>query len=122
MTALVLDEPIVQDIYLVQGQTWNWPIELYETDGITPIDISDAIAAHLQARCTKNAPTAFIDISLGNGITIATNTITYTRSEAFTDALTTFEGVYDLFVTFNTGRIKLFKGNVFVERRSTELP
>ena len=113
----MLDIP-TYDLTIPVGVTFSLRFTIEDEKG-QAIDLTGATFA-MQVRSTFASQNALLSASTASGIVVAANVVTVTLSASATGEITDDTGVYDLFLTWSTGRVdKLFKGKVTFEPRAT---
>lgn len=105
--------PATLNITIPQGtdQTFNFTIAGYNLTTYT---------AKLQARTQYGAPTAFVTLTNGAGITLSNGAFSWTFTNAQTNGFPLGRWVYDFEITSSAGQItRLIQGNMTVTPQVT---
>ena len=110
--------PGIYDLTIYQGATLSTQLTWLDHNN-NPVNLSSYTAAELQARTNFDDATPFINLTMGNGITLggSAGTVTLAMSAAATQAIQVNGGVYDLILTDQTGTVtRLLQGNVIISK------
>ena len=107
------------DIEFDQGSTFQWDITVYNTDGVTPLDISSmTVRSMLRKQYSDAAPTETMNITYPNA---ALGQVRLTLSAAETAAMLKGRYVYDVELEDAVGVVvKLYKGYAIVYPEATK--
>lgn len=116
---MLIPVEIPEGLAIYQSADWTQIFTLYNTDG-TLYDLTGK-TAKFQARETKASVTPFIDLTTENGgITLGgvNGTITLNMAYSATALLTTYTGVFDLFIYTSTSTADcVCFGNIIVTQK-----
>jgi hypothetical protein len=117
-----LEEAGEYDITIEQGAGFMLPFR-YEAPEGSPVDFTGS-TAKMQARTKFGASDVLFELSTADSTITLSEDGEFVLSEAAlqTAAMKFGQAVYDLFITPPVGQpYKLLKGNIFVDRRVTQL-
>jgi hypothetical protein len=106
-------------------QPATYPITIPQgTDQTLPFTIAGydltSYTAKLQARTQYGAPTAFVTLTNGSGITLGNGTFTLTFTNTQTNAMPLGRWVYDLEITSGAGKVdRVLQGSFTVTPQVT---
>ena len=106
-------QPGIYNITIPQGTDQSLPFTIAGYDLTT-------YTAKLQARTQYGAPTAFVTLTNGSGITLANGSFTIAFTNAQTNAMPLGKWVYDLEITSGGGQVtRLIQGSFTVTPQVT---
>jgi len=106
------------NLLIEQGATFVLPIEVYESDGTTPRDLTDVTEIRMQIRPDIDSAQKIADFDLTDSAEFAwddqeNGQFTLTVSATVTAAISVRSAVYDLELVFSTGVIeRLLQGGI----------
>ena len=109
------------DLTIYQGSTFSKSIQIRESDGLTPVNMT-GYTARLQMRETFDSSTILVTLTTENGgisIDGATGSIVLTMSATATAALTWTAARYDLEIVSGATVYRPIEGKVKVSREVT---